>query len=422
MFSARVRFDEDEKAKMLIFDAWEAEGVQAKFRLCERALERFPFSVDAYNCIADLYQRFWKDIDKAQVAYEHALTCALLLWPGILEEEEIPWGEIENRPLLRCYHGLGLALLDKGDVQGANEMFRFLLRVNPSDNQGVRMLVFQTLIELGEYSEAEKVAEKHSNGRESNECYFRYGFVLMDYLRHKLGACSKQQLECTLVRALQNNNFVPQFLLQSEPLPPNPDTVSHGGIKEALNYAKGSIDTWKRIAGSLNWLEKLRFRDGPRPDDDGSILFKLLQRGKVVAVVENERGEAKTRELTTKVSIMAGRGLEDFKLPVGMKEHDPAKIVCFATGNESSEMGFRTEFINLSYSKIQKVYFWSVLKSSEVYGAEGGELCSLCYEPASLRCSKCGVEMYCTKVCQKKDWKEGRPIPHRQVCDNYIKK
>ena len=142
MINARRRFHDDEKAQTLIYDAWEAEGAQAKFRLCERALERFPFSVDAYNCIADLYQRFWKDLDKAQVAYDNALTCALLLWPAILEEENIPWGIIENRPVLRCYHGLGVVLSDKGDLQGACEKFRFLLRVNDSDNQGCRLLLF----------------------------------------------------------------------------------------------------------------------------------------------------------------------------------------------------------------------------------------------------------------------------------------
>jgi tetratricopeptide (TPR) repeat protein len=422
MFSARRRFHDDAAAQTLIYDAWEAQGVQEKFRLCERALARFPFSVDAYNCIGDLYRRFWKDLDKAQIAYEHALTCALLLWPGIDHEAEIPWGMVDNRPFLRSYHGLGVSLLDKGDAQGANEKFRFLLRVNPGDNQGCRLLVFQTLIELGEYSEAEKIAEKHSNGRESNECYFRYGFVLMDYLRHKLGACSEQQLECTLVQALQNNNFVPQFLLQNETLPPRPDTVSPGGRDEALGYANASLDTWKRIAGSLSWLDKMRSRDGPKPNDDGSVLFELLQKGKVVVVVANELGGEGTRtiEVTTRFSDMSGQKLQHFKLPVGMKEHDPAKIVCFATRNDSGTLG--TLFTLFRYSKVQKVYFWSVLKSSEVYGATGGEFCSVCYEPASLKCSKCQVTWYCSRECQRKDWREGRPLPHKQACDNYTKK
>jgi hypothetical protein len=49
MFSVRVTFQGGEKAQDLVYDAWEADGVQAKFRLCERALEHFPFSVDAYN-------------------------------------------------------------------------------------------------------------------------------------------------------------------------------------------------------------------------------------------------------------------------------------------------------------------------------------------------------------------------------------
>jgi tetratricopeptide (TPR) repeat protein len=420
MFSAHRRFEDDEGAQNLVYDAWEAEGVQEKFRLCERALELFPFSIDAYNCLGDVCKRLWNDIDKAQISYEHALTCARLLMPGIEQETEIPWGMIENRPFLRTYHGLGVALLEKGDLQGATEKFLFLLRVNPSDNQGCRLLVFRALIERGEYSEADKIAEKHSNGRESTECYFRYGFVLMDYLRHKLGACSEEQLECTLVQALQNNNFVPQLLLQNEPLPPRPDTVAHGSIREAIGYTNDSLETWKRTAGILGWLDKMRSRDGPRPNDDGSVLFELLQNGKVVVVVANERGVTKTMEVTTRFSDMNGQKLEQFKLPVGMKEHDPAKIVCFATGSESGFLG--SQFTSFSYSKIQTVYFWSVLKSSEVYGKGGDEFCSKCYKPASLRCSICRVVWYCSQDCQKKDWKGGKPLPHKQACDNYTKK
>lgn len=311
---------------------------------------------------------------------------ALLLWPGIDQLDEIPWGMIDNRPFLRCYHGLGVTMLDKGDLQGASKKFLFLLRVNPIDNQGCRLLVFQTLIELGDYSEAERIAEKHSNGRESNECYYRYGFVLMDYLRHKLGAYSEEQLECTLVRALQNNNFVPQVLLQNEPLLPRPDTVS-----QAVGYTHASLDTWKRTARGLNWLDKMRSRDGPSPDDGGSILFRLLQKGKIIVVVANERGGGtKTIEVTTSSSDMNGQKLPNFKLPIGMKEHDPAKIVCFGTRNESSG-GLGNEFTWFCYSQVQKVYFWSLLKSSEIFGKEESLFCSICYEPASLRCSNCEV-------------------------------
>jgi tetratricopeptide (TPR) repeat protein len=424
MFSAHRRFHDDQDAQNFVYDAWEAQGVQEKFRLCGKALERFPFSVDAYSCLGDLYQRLWNDLDKAQTVYEHAVTCARLLWPGIEQEAEIPWGEVDNRPFLRSYHGLGVVLSDKGDMQGAVEKFRFLLRMNPNDNQGCRLLIFQALIELGEYREAEQIAEKHSNGRESTECYFRCGFVLMDYyLRHKLGAGSDQHLESTLVQALQNNNFVPQFLLQNDPLPPRPDTASPGGVDEALGYANASLDSWKRIAGSLNWLNELRSRDGPKPDDDGSILFDLLQKGKVVVIVTDQQGGTKTVEVTTLFSKMSGQKLASFKLPVGMKEHDPYNIVCFASGDESQGL-LGDKFTSFSYSKVQQVYFWSVLKSSEAFGKEGKKFCSVCYaEDAAFRCGKCQVVWYCSQKCQKDDWKKsGRGLSHKQACENYIKK
>ena len=172
VFSSLRSFPDNEIAQNLIFDAWEATNTRDKFRLCERALNKFPFSVDAYNCIADLYRREYNDLDKAQAAYEHALTCARILWPGIEEYEEIPWGMICHRPFLRAYHGLAVTLKDKGDTKEAVKLLRFLLRVNPSDNQAARMLLFENLIELGEYREAEEIANLHSNGRKSNECYF----------------------------------------------------------------------------------------------------------------------------------------------------------------------------------------------------------------------------------------------------------
>jgi hypothetical protein len=42
MFSPRRGFTTT-KAQTLIYDAWEAEGVQDKFRLCEEARETLPF-------------------------------------------------------------------------------------------------------------------------------------------------------------------------------------------------------------------------------------------------------------------------------------------------------------------------------------------------------------------------------------------
>jgi tetratricopeptide (TPR) repeat protein len=55
----------------------------------------------------------------------------------------LPWGHIENRPLLRCVHGYGLCLWRLGRLKEAEEVFTRMLWLNPTDNQGVRFLLGQ---------------------------------------------------------------------------------------------------------------------------------------------------------------------------------------------------------------------------------------------------------------------------------------
>ena len=51
------------------------------------------------------------------------------------------WGNIHNRPFLRCLHGYGLCLSRLGRVEEAEEVFTRMLWLNPTDNQGVRSLL-----------------------------------------------------------------------------------------------------------------------------------------------------------------------------------------------------------------------------------------------------------------------------------------
>jgi tetratricopeptide (TPR) repeat protein len=53
----------------------------------------------------------------------------------------LPWGHIDNRPFLRCMHGFGLCLWRIGRFEEAERLFERMLWLNPSDNQGVRVLL-----------------------------------------------------------------------------------------------------------------------------------------------------------------------------------------------------------------------------------------------------------------------------------------
>ena len=50
----------------------------------------------------------------------------------------LPWGFIDNRPFLRCLHGVGLCAWRLGDLRTAKARFTQMLWLNPRDNQGAR--------------------------------------------------------------------------------------------------------------------------------------------------------------------------------------------------------------------------------------------------------------------------------------------
>ncbi|TDI36186.1 MAG: cytoplasmic protein [Acidobacteria bacterium] len=52
----------------------------------------------------------------------------------------LAWGNIDNRPFLRCMHGFGLCLWRLERFDEAERVFDRMLWLNPSDNQGVRFV------------------------------------------------------------------------------------------------------------------------------------------------------------------------------------------------------------------------------------------------------------------------------------------
>jgi tetratricopeptide (TPR) repeat protein len=53
----------------------------------------------------------------------------------------LPWGFIDNRPVLRCLHGFGLCCWRLGRFEEAERVLQRMLWLNPSDNQGARFLI-----------------------------------------------------------------------------------------------------------------------------------------------------------------------------------------------------------------------------------------------------------------------------------------
>ena len=78
-----------------------------------------------------------------------------------LGRDRLEWGWLENRPFLRCLHGLALARYDDGEIEEALGLFQELLSLNPNDNQGVRAIAVQALFKLGRFEDALEITKQY---------------------------------------------------------------------------------------------------------------------------------------------------------------------------------------------------------------------------------------------------------------------
>lgn len=125
-------------------------------------IKELPEHLDAYHHLALAQQQAGKEKEAADV-WRCAVELALKFFPERFDfnRHRLPWLEIGNRPFLRAYHGLGLCLLDEGQVKSALAIFERLVSLNPNDNQGARGLVVGCLFELQQPEGVLKVCRQY---------------------------------------------------------------------------------------------------------------------------------------------------------------------------------------------------------------------------------------------------------------------
>lgn len=102
--------------------------------LCEEDLR----CLDAHAHLGNL--AFEDDPEAAQRHYMAGVAIGGLSLPAGFDGV-LAWGFNDNRPSLRCLHGLGLCQWRLGSLDDARQVFQRMLWLNPSDNQGARFLL-----------------------------------------------------------------------------------------------------------------------------------------------------------------------------------------------------------------------------------------------------------------------------------------
>ncbi|MDI6893759.1 MAG: hypothetical protein QME70_03945 [Bacillota bacterium] len=138
-------------------EAGDWEGAR---RLLHRCLEADLRCLDAYAHLGNMYfgeDKWYGQVERALHTYLAGVQMGdLALGPDF--RGVLPWSMIDNRPFLRCLHGLGLSFWRLGRTDEARAVFVRMLWLNPMDNQGARFLLAdldagKTYLEMSEEEE-----------------------------------------------------------------------------------------------------------------------------------------------------------------------------------------------------------------------------------------------------------------------------
>ncbi len=273
--SAGARRDAANAAQTLVYDAWEIPDRAKRIELAQTALRIYPDCADALSVLADAEYLPFKKLD----LYEQALAAARRTLGEAYFENEDNVGEfyhlLETRPYLRACHGVAYASWRVGDRKRAIELCDDVLRLNRSDNLGLRYTLGMLLVEEQSEAARRELQELVTSSRSYEPKETTWYYLLSLALYQETGSPT-EAARAELIHGFRANRFVPDLLIGDAPLPINPsEGYAAGDSNEAADLALLTRNAWLQTSGALVWLraewEKFRKRSRARSTDSRSL-------------------------------------------------------------------------------------------------------------------------------------------------------
>jgi len=238
-----------EAALDVIDQALEAEG-RLQIKLARQALAIDPDCADAYLLLAESAP----DPERRLELYRKGTEAGERTIGKRAFEEDAGrfWGMIDTRPYMRARAGLAGCLRSLGRVAEAIGHYRELLRLNPGDNQGIRLDLIPLLLERGDDAEARVLVDAYPDDISAPIAYAR---ALLAFRKEGDGPEARKELEA----AIKINPHMLKFLLGRREIPDYiPSYYSLGSKEEALVYGPDSLPAWENTPGAMAWLKARR--------------------------------------------------------------------------------------------------------------------------------------------------------------------
>jgi len=236
-----------DQAQQIMYQAWDESHPGKRLTLAHQALATSPDCADAYVLLAEEEA---DTVGRALEYYQQGVEAGRRAFGEDDFSEAVGhfWGLLETRPYMRALHGQANMLWQLRRHEEALAIYREMLRLNPGDNQGVRYSLLQLLLELDRVDEARALIAQYEDEYSSTWLYTQ---ALLAFRQEDNSSRSARVLK----EALKQNPHVPAYLTGQKRIPTRlPDTISPGDETEAIDYAVGHLNDWRRTPGAVEWI------------------------------------------------------------------------------------------------------------------------------------------------------------------------
>lgn len=235
------------QAQQLIYDAWETDDYEVRAELAKQALEISKDCADAYTILAEQSTSFTKRIQllkKALAAGKRAIGKE-----AFKDFEGHFWGHLETRPFMRAKYQLAETLWEKGDDSEAIKHLLEMIKLNPSDNQGVRYALLSWLLANDLTDKAKEVLDMFDTDCDTQLMYNKVLYLI------KIDN-TKLALQ-TLKKANNENPYVIDYITGKRKLPELlPYGYTLGSEEEAICYFEAAQYAWLNDRSAVQWVKK----------------------------------------------------------------------------------------------------------------------------------------------------------------------
>lgn len=216
-------------------------------------LEEYPVLWDSFEALETLQTAAGEllPVDPYDLSADRLGERAWSLLECVLEENKaqdalLEWGFVENRPALNALAKAVMAqFYSESQPDLLIERLERLLRLNPSDNQGLRSVLCRVLSVAGDYPRVVALCERYPD--DFAELQYQHALALFALDR-------KDEAAEVLRGAVESHPKVFEYLDRSRVAAPQlmPGSVIAGGDDEAFIYRSDYREDWQRL-GALKW-------------------------------------------------------------------------------------------------------------------------------------------------------------------------